>query len=439
MDVSTHRKFFYALLLLLAFLFRLWYGLNSEFWFEDEFQTYLIGLKFYTTHEWPYFGPDVTSVIQIPGALQGLIVGLPFFVYPAPEAPYVLLNLLSLASLCLLAWYTTKRLPEIPRWIVWAWLLTAPWAMNLSTHIINPSYVLTGGVLFFIGFLETFPRTTCNLLSPRTANFMLGFALFWVMQFHMSWVALVPFVSVSLYFQTRSCGRAMWKPLAWFACGACITGAFVLPTYLKFGLRAGSGDTSAVVIFNAENLKQHLNLVEGILGRFLSFASFELPRFIGGNTHARLQFLREHLWLTPFVAFLTIIGILQPIALLLLWFRRRHAHSDWPAIKYLTLATLLLLYASFIFSFRDPHSHTFYVTLPLAMIYSFYCWSPYLIHRRWQIFAAIVIISGIIFHTGLALHNRAHHSLYLNRSIPQTAIETKDYHLMGERRTGARY
>jgi hypothetical protein len=436
---DRQRKLVIFLLLALAFLFRLWFGVCAPFWLDDEKQVYLIGLKFYTTRAWPYFGPDVTPVIQIPGALQGLLIGLPFFVARVPEAPYVLLNVLSFASLALLAWYTTRRLPEVPAWIVWTWLLTAPWTLSLSTHVLNPSYVLTGGVLFFVGFLELFPPTSRALIRPGRAAFMMGLALCWVMQLHMSWVILVPFVLVAFYAQAQQKGRAILRPSMWFIFGALLTGSLLLPTFLRYGIGGGTGDTPQVVVFNVDNLRQHLNPVEGVLGRFLSFASFELPRFIGGNTRTRLAFVREHLWLAPFVLFLTVAGLLQPVALLVLWFRRKHAHADWPALKYLTAATLALLYLSFIFSFRQPHSHTFYVTLPLAMIYSFYCWSPYLQQRRWQIFAAIFLACGLVFHTGLALHNRAHYSMYPNRQLPQAAIEQQDYHLLGERREGARY
>ena len=64
------------LLLILAFLFRLGFGLCSAFQDLDSIQIYLLGLKFYTTRAWPYFGPDVVwGEIQIPGALQGVLVG----------------------------------------------------------------------------------------------------------------------------------------------------------------------------------------------------------------------------------------------------------------------------------------------------------------------------------------------------------------------------
>ncbi|HEY3122240.1 MAG TPA: hypothetical protein VGL15_16565, partial [Vicinamibacteria bacterium] len=83
----------WGLALAAAFLFRLGFGLCSEFWFEDETQIFLLGLRYHSTHAWPYFGPDVVwTKSQIPGALQALLVGLPMDVLPAPEAPFLLLN-----------------------------------------------------------------------------------------------------------------------------------------------------------------------------------------------------------------------------------------------------------------------------------------------------------------------------------------------------------
>ena len=96
---ELYRSWKFWLLLVFLFAFRLGYGLSSDFWSPDELQIYLIGLKFYSTRLWPYFGPDVfpgvQPIVQIPGALQGLLVGCPFFLLPIPEAPYVLLNILS--------------------------------------------------------------------------------------------------------------------------------------------------------------------------------------------------------------------------------------------------------------------------------------------------------------------------------------------------------
>src|SRR6266498_522406 len=436
---QRRRQLLFFSLLPLGFLFRLFVGLCSQFRDPDTKQIYLLGLKFYTTGAWPYFGPDVTSTIQIPGALQGLVVGLPFYVLPIPEAPYILLNVLSFSSLCFFAWYCTRRLPELPKWFVWSWLLTAPWTLYLSTHIYNPSYVLPGAILFFVAAIETYPFLSRDLVPRRWANFMMGLAMFWIMQFHLSWVVLVPYVVLSFYFQARELGGRVLSPIMWFAAGAMITGSFLFPTFIQYGFSEGLGSTSESVGFNFDNLSQHLNVVEGILGRFLSFASFELPRFIGANTAARLAFMWDKPWLIPFVIFLTVAGILQSVAMLVLWFKKEHSRSEWPAIKYFTLGTILLLYLSFFFSIKSPVSHTFYLTFPVAMLYSLYCWSEFLRKSARQKFAAVFIICGIIFDIGLATTNRKQVSIYLDRSKIVEAIKSKDYRLLGERRPGSRY
>jgi len=433
------RRLIFACLLLLAFLFRLGFGLCSSFQDEDTKQIYLIGLKFYTTGAWPYFGPDVTNTIQIPGALQGLVVGLSFYLLRIPEAPYLLVSVLSFSSLCFFAWYCTKRLPEIPKWFVWSWLITAPWTLNVSTQPYNPSYVLPAAILFFVAAIETYPFLTRGLISRKWASLMMGLALFWIMQFHLSWVVLVPYVAVSFYFQFKNLGRRAFSSVVWFVGGAIIAGSFLLPTFIKYGFAAGMGSTNEALKFNSENLLRQLNIVEGVLGRFLSFASFELPRFIGANTAARLAFMRQNRWLIPFVVFLTVAGILQCFALLILWFRKQHAQKDWKAIKYFTLATVVLLYISFLFSMKLPASHTFYITLPVAMLYSFYCWSEFLKKKGWQTFAKVFLVCGLIFDIGLAASSFKQVSLYQERGKIVDAIKAKDYRLLGERRTGSRY
>ena len=71
--------------LVALFAFRLGFGLSSEFFFEDETQIFLIGLRHYTTGQWPYFGPDIVwTKSEIPGALQGLLISVPLRIVPAP-------------------------------------------------------------------------------------------------------------------------------------------------------------------------------------------------------------------------------------------------------------------------------------------------------------------------------------------------------------------
>lgn len=435
LDRRRQRVAFFAFLII-AFLFRLWFGLCSQFQDSDTRQIYLLGLKFYTTGQWPYFGPDVIfGEIQIPGALQALLVGAPFFVAPIPEAPYVLLNILSFASLCLLAWYCCKRLPELPRWFVWSWLLTAPWLLNLSTVIYNPSYVLPGAILFFIGALELYPCTGRNIIQPRWANFMMGFSLCWVMQLHLSWVTLVPYVAAAFYCQWRSGAKKFLRGAAYFMSGAAITGSFLLPTYLKYGVGRGAGGTVSALTFNAANL----TALWGITIRSLSFASFEIPRLLGPHTAQRLAFLQQEWWLIPFVLFLFAVGTAQVMALSISWFLRNHTQTDWKAIKYLMLFNICITYVICLFSIKSPQSNHLYVTCPIPVIYSLYCWSWLLSKKRWRVLAKITLVCGIIFHAGLALHNRSRISLYPERHIIQSAIERKDYKILGERRPNTLY
>ena len=430
------RRLIFFGLLLLAFLFRLGFGL-CQFQDEDTKQIYLIGLKAYTTGTWPYFGPDVTSTIQIPGALQGLVAGLPFYLLPLPEAPYLFLNILTFSSLCFFAWYCTKRLPALPKWFVWSWLLTTAWTFDLTTHPNNLSYALPGAILFFVAAIETYPFLSLRLIPLRWANFMMGFAVFWIMQLHMSWVVLGPYVVLSFYFQYRS-GTRVFAPALWFLAGAILPASLLVPTFIKFGW-GGLGGTNQTVQFNSGNLWGTLNIVEGVLGRFLAFASFELPRLIGHNTPTRLAFVRDNLWLSPIVVFLTLIGILQSIALLLLWFRKKPGQPDWKAIKYFTLGTVVLLYVFFLFSMKPPLSRTFYIVFPVAMLYSLYCWEEFLKKRAWQKFAVLVIVCAVIFEAGLAINNYSRVSLYVERSKVVDAIKNRNYHLVGERREGSRY
>ncbi len=410
------------------FLFRLGFGLCSEFWADDERQIYLIGLKWYTTGQWPYFGPTSYHA-QIPGALQGLAVGGPLFLWPVPEAPFVLLNLLSFAGLCLLAWYCSKRLPKFPRWFLWAWLMTSPWTLNLSTHVVNPSYILVGAVLFFIGFLETLPGLGMNLVRKSSCNILMGFSFLWILQFHLSGMVLAPLMALSFYFQWKKDGASAFKSILWMAAGCAVTGVFLLPTFLKYGLTQGAGGTGTLFRLNLDNMKSFFT----ILARYFSFASFELPRFVGSNTVDRLRYFQNQPWLIPLGIFLLLAGWIQPVLMLSQWFLKKDKRPEWKSIKLLTSGVVFYLYISFWFTTKAPAAHTFYVFLPLAMLYSFYCLEDWLREARWQKLAKIFLVCGVIYHTGFSLHRLSTQSLYKNRALPVSAIDQKNYHLLGEK------
>jgi len=420
-----------VLFALAAYLVRLLFGLSSELFGPDESQIYLIGLQYFTTGAWPYFGPDVVYThTQIPGALQGLLVGGPMFVLPIPEAPYILLNLLSLASLWFLAWYIGRRLPEVPRWILWPWIFFAPWTLEMSTHIINQSYVLPGAVVFFIGAFEAAPPLRIGAIGRRLAWFLMGLGVMWVYQFHLSYSLLIPIAAAVFALAARRNLRLALEGLAFLGLGALVSGSTVIPTLLHMGPSVVAGSTASNVVFEPRNLLQ----LPQLTARFLSFASFEIVRFIGADTPARLEFLVAYPWAAPFVVVAAIGGVIQVLVLAAGFFRTRLPRADWPAVKWFTLGTLLLMYASFTLSVKNPASHTIYVTLPVAMIYAFTCWAPMLKTRTGQRFAAVLFVCGAITYLAVGIRDFHLRSLYTNRATVVRAIEEKNYRLMGERR-----
>ncbi|MFH1223002.1 MAG: hypothetical protein V1647_01505 [Pseudomonadota bacterium] len=421
--------------ILFAFIIRLAFGLCSEFWFEDELQVYLLGLKFFTLKSWPYFGPDIVYThSQLPGALQALLVGLPFFALPIPEAPYIFLNILSTGSLVFFAWYCTK-LFNIPWWIVFSLILFAPWTLNYSTHIINPSYVLPAAVLFFISFFELMPETKKNILSPRICFALMGFSLFWIYQLHMSWVLLVPIILFSFYI------KFSFKNVLWFLIGSSVMLVLVIPTYIEYGF-LGTGGTGSNLTFNYKNAGEFFT----VFFRFLSLPCMELPRFLGSNTDERFSLLLKYAWVIPFAFIVAISGMLQPLSLIFEFFRAgKNSKTAWRFVKYFTLAVFVMLYLSFLFSVKGPSSHTFYVLYPLTVIYAFYCWEKYLQRPLWKKFVFVLIVSCVLVHIVIALNGFKMRSMYADtphgngRMLTLKAIQEQRYEVLGSRRDGVKY
>ncbi|RZL41490.1 MAG: hypothetical protein EOP00_24750 [Pedobacter sp.] len=170
-----------------------------------------------------------------------------------------------------------------------------------------------------------------------------------------------------------------------------------------------------------------------VLLRYLSFASFELPRFIGSNTPDRIAFANRNIWSVLFIIFTLLAGLLQTGHLIISFFVRKDLHQ-WKAIKLFTIFSILLVYLSFLFSVKGPASHTFLIMLPPSMIYAFYCWDAFLQKKKHQRLVAVFLFSGILVHIAIASDNFRRKSMYVNREIPAKAIQQKDYTILGKRR-----
>ena len=435
------------LLLVFLFVFRTLFGLSLTFFGSNEIendalQTYLIGLKSYTTGTWPYFGPDQYNLetnfqSQIPGALEGLVIGLPFYLLPIPEAPFIFLNLFSLSALVLLAWYITRRLPELSFSFVLTWIALLPWTLNRSTHVFNPSYLLLGSVLFFVGFLETLPGFSLKRISTLLAFAMMGFGMFWNMQFHGSWVLLPIFtLGTFLWRRKRRVGTAGLEILGFLA-GAAMPLGLLLPTFIQFGFHHGSEGFSQVAVrFNPGNFKEFFT----ILARYLSLACFEMPRFLGSGTGERKAFFDGLLWLVPPALFLTLVGWIQPFVLLIYgWFKdKRHPEAFF--IQCLTLGSLLWVWFCFWFTTTGPAAHMYYVFLPLIVVSFFFILRRLSPRKGWRNFGLICLVASLWFQSGFIYRNLTKGgSLYSNREKIVQALSKKDFRLLAERRPGSFY
>jgi len=436
-------KYKFLTIFIAAYLFRLGFGLLSPpiLTISDATQSYLIGLKSYTTNTWPYFGPDTEDPsegsfkAQCPGALEGLMVAVPLWMWPDPLCPYLLVNLLSVTALAFLGWYVRKRLPNLSPWVIYPWLFLAPWDTHISTQVFNLSYAMVGSILFFVGFTETIPGLKKDVISGSWANAMMGFSLFWIMQFHMSWVLFLAFSFISFFFQLKSPPRG--KGILFFFLGAIPSFVFVLPTFVVYGLR-GTGELSGLLSrFDYGHFKSYFT----ILARFFSFACFEMPRFIGSHTPERKAFLLESPLLMVSGIFLMVTGWIQAVIMLVLLFKKDHSKPEWQRLKLLVLGTSLLIWVSFWFTIRNPDAHRFYLTFPVAMIYFFYCWDLTMSESRRRKLGFILILTAVVFQFFYALQSSIDgKSVFLTeREKIAKAIELKDYRILAERRSDSLY
>lgn len=406
-------------------LFRTFMGF-SKFWSHDEIQIYLIGLQSFTNDIFPYFGPDVVyTETQIPGGLQGLLISMPLAWLKIPEAPFILLNILSFSTLAFFAWYLAKRIPNIPKWFIYLWLFTSPWTIEYTTHIENPSYVVLGSILFFIAVFELGKFYPSRIIHHNLSFFFLGFAIFWIMQLHLSWVLTSPFVAW-IYWENRREIKFLLKGSLFMLLGAAISVSTLIPTILK---GFGSGDVENNVVFNFDNLLQ----IPTIIARFLMFASYEITRYIGADTPARVEFLTENFWAIPLVFFLLFAGLFQTGYFIFSFFRKNDL-TEWKRVKWFTFFTLMLVSASFLFSVSEPKSHTFYMLYPVAIWYSYYCYGNLFKRRGMERIAKVFIAAGILFQISMFIDRYDDRSLFEHRDVVVKAIAEKDYTFVALRR-----
>jgi hypothetical protein len=195
-------------------------------------------------------------------------------------------------------------------------------------------------------------------------------------------------------------------------------------------------DIQGNAAFNAGNATQVLEL----LARLLSFACFELPRFLGEHTHDRIAYLPSSPWLLPAGAFLWFLGWFQALVMAVLLFKR-DKDKGFQAARWAVVGLFLTLYLEFLFSRKPPSAHRYYEALPLVVVYSFHCWRLFVGKDFWRTFSAVFLAAALFFQTTYALKAAmGGTSVYLQyRTRIAQAIAAKDYRLLAERRPAAFY
>jgi len=424
-----NRKVFLLLFLLFAFLFRLLFGLLLYGNPSDDIQTYIIGLKYYCTGVWPYFGPivggsETSFVTRIPGALEGFLIGSILKVLPFAEAPFIVLNLLSMGAICFLAWYCHKRFPKFSLFWLLAYMLFLPWELCLTTNINNASFVLFGSVLFFVGFFEAVQELSLGLIPLQPCYAMMGFSLFWVMQFHLSWFFLIPFILLVFFLQFIRDWKKGLVGVVFFILGAIPTASLLAPTLLKFGFERAASGKGFGQIFDLRNF----HLWHVILQRFFSIANYEITYLWGSFESLQALIKKSAIFYVYYIFgyFLKYVAECQVFLLILFWFLKDHSRPGWKEFKYLGLLFYLFIWISFWFTVKWPLPHIYHIAYPVVMIYSLYCWYRF-VDWKWLVKAVhAIIVIGILFQTAFFL-TRSHDYIYQKRDKLQMAIDQKKY------------
>ena len=113
-------------------------------------------------------------------------------------------------------------------------------------------------------------------MRPVFGFALMGGGLLWVMQVHMSWPLLTPYVAYAFFVNRRYGTRRLASYALALTAGAVVPGLALLPTLLNFGVQTGSGG----VLRNVQLSPVNPFALATTLARFFSFASLEIARFI---------------------------------------------------------------------------------------------------------------------------------------------------------------
>jgi len=286
--------------------------------------------------------------------------------------------------------------------------------------------------VFFLGFFEAVPVFSLGRIRGPLAFAMMGVATTFVLQIHMSWPLLLPYIALAWLSRWRRGVRSQVVDILAFVAGALVGAATLIPTLLLHGLDSGSGGT-------LRNLHVHAvdpSVALSVLARLFSFPSLEIWRFMATDDGKRQVFLLRHLWIAPLALVVWFAGIWQPFWMLREWFRTRSPFPEWRPLKWLVAVSVVIVYASYWFVMEPSQAHAFWVLGPIAFLFAAYCWT-FIDSPRWRKVAATVLVINIAYHAGQAAIQAPEISLYHDRDVVASAIRLKEPEMFAHRRAFA--
>jgi hypothetical protein len=415
------------LLILALVTLRIYFGMQVNFAHEDYVQIYLIGLEHAISGDWPYWGPDVVwSQTQLPGALQGLLVGAPLRWTGSPVAPLVLSNLISAFGLLLLFGYARKRFPDLPELFLLVVLFLIPFGLHHGSVLLNTAYLPFSGALLFIAVAELFIYREEPILPAGLSYLMLGIGLTVTYQLHLTWVMFLPFIVVLLIMSFQRVGmKKTAAQLGLLVSGAVIGAITLFPTLWAHADVLFLG-TEGNLTFKPERFGRVFDL----LLRYLGMATFDVTHTfnIFKSAMAESTLAVISIWAIKAVA------IVQFIVIVITAFRQRTS-QELKRILLLFGLTLLMALALFVLGNKHLSARTYILLFPFPVWLSLLCYRTWY-EKTWfrsVLWGGLGMVVLAFLSTAMADRD-SDYSFNTQGLIIESALEQGDPEVFGTRR-----
>ena len=424
--MKNTNKYLVVIFILLCLLLRIFIGIQINFSHVDYEQIYLIGLEYAFNDNWSFWGPDVVwSKTRLPGAMQGILAGVPIQLFKHPYSPIILSNIISFAGLMLLAFYAKIRFEKLSIYFLIALFSLLPFTLFNGVVVLNTCYLIFSGAILFICVTELFSYRNNMLLNPLIYFFSMGFCLMFTYQLHLTWVMFFPFILVLFYLEGVKQRKLLFKLIMAFLIGCVLPSLTVLPTFIKYGseIMNGSGGNLQLELLRIFDLFD-------LMIRFMGTATIDILQSLGFIT----LFSDSGLVGSTLLIFVKVIAIIQFIGICItLYFVEKTAEFK----KTLLLFLLASLMSTILFMLSNKHLQirTYILLFPIPIWLSLYCYS-YLIRFKWSKKLLLIPIVTI-FITLIGIGSSNFNNKYSFKSVEEklnNSIENKDPYQFAKRR-----